>query len=239
MRTSARTDVNLPKPKAFAAARSTVASQVYKSLYESIISLRLAPGASMSELEMAASLGVSRTPVREAFIRLSREGLIVIYPQRGTVVSRISLKRAFQERFLRESLERSVLETFAHDPPQSALAAMQRQIDLQRASLLRQDIDAYLISDDRFHFIMYEETGNDLCSSVIRRNCHDYQRLRVLSAQVSREVQQLNVEQHEQLLELIRQGGVEEAQALLRVHLRRLFKEMDALRASHPDYIDE
>jgi len=64
--------------------------------------LQLKPGTAMSTQEIADKLHVSKTPVREAFIRLQREGLVEIFPQKQTVVSRIDLKRTAQERFIRE-----------------------------------------------------------------------------------------------------------------------------------------
>ena len=216
-------------PPIVTATRSTVASQVYQTIRENIINLRLVPGMSMSEHEMSSTLGVSRTPVREAFIRLSREGLIIIYPQRCTVVSKISLERVIQERFLRESLERSVLETFILSPTEAGFARMQET----------QDYETFLSSDDRFHFTMYEETGNQLCSQIIRRNCHDYQRLRVLSSKVNQEIQLLNIEQHELILDAIHERNVLKAQELLCKHVRRLLSEIEMLRSVYPDYITE
>ena len=226
-------------PPIVTATRSTVASQVYQTIRENIINLRLVPGMSMSEHEMSSTLGVSRTPVREAFIRLSREGLIIIYPQRCTVVSKLSLERVIQERFLRESLERSVLETFILSPTEAGFARMQEQIDVQRRCLETQDYETFLSSDDRFHFTMYEETGNQLCSQIIRRNCHDYQRLRVLSSKVNQEIQLLNIEQHELILDAIHERNVLKAQELLCKHVRRLLSEIEMLRSVYPDYITE
>lgn len=239
MKTAAQITANLPMPKNVTAPRSTVASQVYRTIREGIISLRLAPGVSMSEQEMAATLGVSRTPVREAFIRLSREGLIEIYPQRATVVSKISLERARQERFLRESLECSVLEAFIDAPTQSGLNRMQELLNVQQQCLQSGDYATFLESDDRFHFVMYEETGNLLCSQIIRRNCHDYQRLRALSSCVSREIQQLNIQQHNDMLTFIRNRNAAGARELLCKHVRRLLNETVELRASKPEYIAE
>lgn len=237
MKTPIQNVAALSMPTSVTATRSTVASQVYQTIRESIINLRLAPGMSMSEHEMATTLGVSRTPVREAFIRLSREGLIVIYPQRCTVVSKISLKRVVQERFLRESLERSVLESFILAPTESGLKRMQEQIGIQRSCLERQDYEAFLLSDDRFHYVMYEETGNQLCNQIIRRNCHDYQRLRVLSAQASQEIQRLNIEQHEKMLAAIHERDILNAQALLCKHVRHVLREVEQLRIIQPEYI--
>ncbi len=67
---------------------SNISETVYAVLRKNIINLTLAPGTLISETDVAERLSVSRTPVREAFIRLSHEALVSIFPQKGTFVSR-------------------------------------------------------------------------------------------------------------------------------------------------------
>lgn len=88
---------------------NTVNGAVYEELKRSIITLRLAPGTEMSTQEIAIKLNVSRTPVREAFLRLQNEDLVEMVPQKQTIVSRINLDRVEHERFLRESLEAAAI----------------------------------------------------------------------------------------------------------------------------------
>ena len=83
----------------------SVQDSVYTALRTSIINLNLAPGTAISEKEISRRFGVSRTPVREAFIRLSKEGLVRVIPQKETQVSLVDFRRVEQEFFLRESLE--------------------------------------------------------------------------------------------------------------------------------------
>ena len=73
---------------------NSIRENVYRVIRENITSLQLAPGTTVSTQELAAKLQVSRTPVREAFIRLQKEDLVEITPQKGTMVSRIDLTRA-------------------------------------------------------------------------------------------------------------------------------------------------
>ncbi len=91
---------------------NSIRENVYRIIRENITSLQLAPGTTVSTQELAAKLQVSRTPVREAFIRLQKEDLVEITPQKGTMVSRIDLTRAEKERFIRESLETAILPLF-------------------------------------------------------------------------------------------------------------------------------
>ena len=76
---------------------SSVQEMVYRTLRDKIVSMELKPGTTISTQEIADSMSVSRTPVREAFIRLATESLVEIMPQRKTLVSRIDVSRAQQD----------------------------------------------------------------------------------------------------------------------------------------------
>lgn len=91
---------------------SSVQEMVYRTLRDKIVSMELKPGTTISTQEIADSMSVSRTPVREAFIRLQREDLLDVTPQRSTVVSKINMDRVYQERFIREALEIEVAQKF-------------------------------------------------------------------------------------------------------------------------------
>ena len=80
------------------------AQQAYLALHEQILRLDLQPGQSVSEKEISSQIGVSRQPVREAFIRLSQEGLLNIRPQVGTFVSRLNVAQIHEAVFARVAL---------------------------------------------------------------------------------------------------------------------------------------
>lgn len=90
--------------------RETVREYAYRVLYQNIMTMHLIPGTAMSEQELSNVLGVSRTPVREAFIRLSQKGLLDILPQRGTFVSKINTDQLSEFRFLRVTLENAIVK---------------------------------------------------------------------------------------------------------------------------------
>src|SRR5690606_2025042 len=83
----------------------TIAMRVVGTLRDEIVTLVLKPGDAISESDIATKYGVSRQPVREAFIRLSQQGLLLIRPKRATVVKKISPDGVRQSRFIRESIE--------------------------------------------------------------------------------------------------------------------------------------
>ncbi len=87
----------------------SVGEYVYNTIKKNIINLNIKPGDRISEKEIADMLNLSRTPVREAFIKLSKEGVVNVLPQRGTYISRIDLKQVEEARFIRASLEKAVM----------------------------------------------------------------------------------------------------------------------------------
>src|SRR5690554_1389436 len=84
----------------------SLTEQAYRQLEEMIVTLQLMPGAVLSETHLARELSIGRTPVREALQRLAREGLIVILPRRGILVSEINVKRQLRLLEVRRELER-------------------------------------------------------------------------------------------------------------------------------------
>src|SRR5437868_1302705 len=84
---------------------ASMGEQVFHTLRSAIVTMRLKPGEALSEQEIARRLHVSRQPVREAFIKLSEDGLVRVVPQRGTFVMKISAQAVTNARFVREAVE--------------------------------------------------------------------------------------------------------------------------------------
>lgn len=108
---------------------SSVQEMVYRTLRDKIICMELKPGTIISTQEIADCMSVSRTPVREAFIRLQREDLLDVTPQRSTVVSKINMSRVYQERFIREALEIEVIQKFIDVAKPNIIECMRSNIE--------------------------------------------------------------------------------------------------------------
>lgn len=215
---------------------NTIAEQVYSAIRTNIISLKIVPGTAMSEKEIGEKLSVSRTPVREAFIRLEKEGLVRILPQRGTYVSKISIGRAKEERFLRESVEIAVLRDFMKKHTEESVLRLAASIEKQKKAMEEKAWDKFMRYDDQFHEVLYQETNKMLCNELIKYSTVDYYRLRCLSVLISGGIAMLNVDQHTELLACIRSGSEQEASELLMKHLRKVFTEMDEMQEKYPEY---
>ena len=104
---------------------------VYETLRRKVLTLELPPGTALSENELAAAMGVSRTPVRESLILLAEEGLVQVFPQVGSFVSRVDPDGVADAQFLREAVELAALD----DLPAELDAGL---VDELHANLARQ-----------------------------------------------------------------------------------------------------
>jgi DNA-binding GntR family transcriptional regulator len=98
-----------------------IGRQVYEGLRQAIITGLLPPGTALSEKDGSEMFGVSRQPVREAFIKLVEAGLLQVLPQRGTRVRKISRRQVEQGRFIREAVEAAVVRLAAESIDDRAL----------------------------------------------------------------------------------------------------------------------
>ena len=216
----------------------SVQESVFQSLRKNILELVLLPGTMMSANEVSNMMQVSRTPVREAFIRLEREGLVQVVPQRETTVSPIDLERCWQEQFLRESLEVAALEPFVKRCQAEDIKRMRGYIELQQKKAHQGDSVGTIEMDDAFHQTIFQVAGQELSWEIIESMSGHYRRCRLLAMQT--EKIGLNVTyQHETLVDELERGDLQVAQATMRTHLRRLYNEKNMLLEKYPEFFME
>ena len=215
----------------------SVQDVVYSALRTSIINLNLAPGTVISETEVSLKFQVSRTPVREAFIHLSNEGLVEVIPQKETMVSLIDPARVKQEFFLRESLEMAVLELFLRNNESRYLAEMESLITLQAAALETKSHIDFIKFDDRFHEILFEAAGQHLSWEVLASMSGHYHRIRMLTIQITGIADgNGKVGEHRKILAALKKGDPENAKRMLYLHLHNLDTEGKLLQEKFPGY---
>lgn len=209
---------------------STVQEAVYDALKKGIMTLKLEPGCEISTQEMASRLNVSRTPVREAFIRLQREGLVEAIPQRGTVVSRINLKRVEQERFIRESLELAVVPIFLERCRPEHFDRLKACIEEQKQLCLQKQFPEFVYNDNQMHKIFFTVADQSLAWDTIGNVTGHYNRIRILTVRNEKTIRG-TMAQHERIVQLLEERRIEEAQAELSVHLKKLnYEKMDLIQ---------
>ena len=152
--------MNKDAHKVLSNASGAVGRQLICILRDLIIENTMTPGVRVSEAEIAARFGVSRQPVREAFIKLAEEGLVEIRPQRGTFVCKISLRAVEDARFIREAIEGDLVRILATSAAPNVLEELRRQLTEQRrlslGSNTQQDRPQFLQLDDLFHRTLAE-----------------------------------------------------------------------------------
>jgi len=209
--------------------------QVHRILRERIIRNDLRPDQRISEAEIASFYGVSRQPVREAFIRLAAEGLVAVLPQRGTMVRRIGLSGVLDARFLREAFEADIVRLLAREPARVDLAGLRGHIARQRRAAER-DALGFMRSDQDFHRALAAAAGKDGIWPQVEGLTAHMDRVRFLSigALKTRRL----VDQHARIVELIAAGDETGAEAAVREHLRELLKDLPQIIGTHPDFFD-
>src|SRR3954464_8906084 len=140
-----------PIPRSESSSGGTARARVYANLRDAIVRADLAPGRQLSENELAASLGVSRTPVRERLQRLGDARLVDIVPQLGTFVSPISTRAVADAQFIREALECAAVRAAAPRVTVEDVEALEQNLAAQERARDAADFDAFYVLDDQFH----------------------------------------------------------------------------------------
>ncbi|MBD0383625.1 GntR family transcriptional regulator [Paenibacillus sedimenti] len=208
---------------------------VYHRLKEQILSIELLPGASISEKEISLQLGVSRTPVRESFVRLSQEGLLDIYPQRGTVISLIDLELVEEARFMREQLERAVIRLACGSFPAEQLKELQTNLLLQNACIEEQDYKKMFELDEAFHRTIFEGCKKLNTWAVIQQINVHLNRTRMLRLAADHHWDDL-IAQHQHMVEAIRENNADRAEKLMIEHLHLTIADQALLKQKFPAY---
>jgi DNA-binding GntR family transcriptional regulator len=216
----------------------TIPDSLYSTLRRNIINLNLAPGTGISEKEIALKFKVSRTPVREAFIHLAKEGLVKVVPQKETLVSLVDLARVEQEFFLRESLEMAVLEPFIQKAKSEHFKTLEELVESQNAAIGAEDYIQFLDSDDDFHRVFFEAAGQELSWDVLQNMSGHYHRVRMMSIRLNGIASGV-VGQHKKILGAFKKKDAAAARDLLRQHLDKIGSEEKLLRDEFPGYFAE
>ncbi|WP_108258868.1 GntR family transcriptional regulator [Mangrovicoccus ximenensis] len=212
-----------------------VGVQLSRILRDSIVQNLLEPGTRLSEAEIGARFGLSRQPVREAFIKLSEEGLLEIRPQRGTFVRRISLDAVMDARFVREAVEADIVKACAAAPPAGLVADLRAQIAEQQR-LVGEGPAGFVPLDDRFHRTLAEGAGRPNAWSVIEGMKSQMDRVRQMTI-ANFPLAHLIV-QHTAVVDAIEARDPAAAEAAMRSHLQMILQDLPAIRDTFPAYFE-
>ncbi|WP_430417925.1 GntR family transcriptional regulator [Methylibium petroleiphilum] len=195
-----------------------ISGQLRDLIEEQIATGELAPGSTLDEATLVERHGVSRTPVREALIQLSAEGLIELRPRRGAVVAAIGPARLIE-----------MFEVMSELEAMCGRLAARRMTDKERAELVRahqaceqarsdSDPEAYYLCNERFHFTLYEGSHNGFLNEQaqsLNRRLRPYRRLQLRV----RNRMNTSFAEHDAIVRAVLTGDAEAAANTLRAHV--------------------
>ncbi|MEM9522893.1 MAG: GntR family transcriptional regulator [Pseudomonadota bacterium] len=208
--------------------------QVFRSLYDAVISLKLPPGAKVSEAEVAKQLNVSRQPVRDAFFRLSKLGFLSIRPQRATLITKISEQAVLDAVFTRIALEVECLRVALVRLTEGDLGNLHDNLARQRKALNSADPSEFYALDEAFHETLCEIAGHPHAWNLIQEQKAHMDRVRFLTLSERRRRQVLT--EHVALAEALEARDPVLAERCLRAHLTDIRTVLAALRKRYPEY---
>lgn len=215
-----------------------LARQIYDELFDRICRFELKPFQMLSEASISESLGVSRTPAREALARLAEHGLVDVLPQRGTRVAPLRLSDLETSQFMREALELAILRRAMEHPDRAPLVARLRdEVTLQRAYVAVRDKARFYASDEAFHRHVAIFSGCGPVTQEVGRLKLHMDRFRHLMVSGVEDLPRV-VEQHEGIAEAIGDGNPDVAEERMRAHLRRIFAFIGEARERFPEHFE-
>jgi DNA-binding GntR family transcriptional regulator len=215
--------------------QATMGTRVFEALRQAIVQLQLQPGNPLSEADIGRQLGVSRQPVREAFIKLAESGLVEIRPQRGTFVRLISLREVSNARFLREAIEVAILKKAALEASDSDIATLNELVASQRAVAAKGDTVAFLRLDEKFHQAIARSADCEDAWRVLEGLKAQMDRVRYLSLPDATPLETI-IDQHEKIVLAMQAHAPEDAEKAMHLHLSEILYSLPKLAQRHPAY---
>lgn len=209
----------------------------YIKLKNDIMKFKLVPGDVVSAQKLSERYNVSRTPAREAIVRLETEGLLKIVPQSGTYVAKINQVRADQEWFARMTLELGMAEKFIVNCTEDTINKMRDNLDRLEHFTPGVDGKVRIDVDNEFHDIIYTCSGELLAKDIINTQITHYNRIRYL-IELNEKVKSKTVLEHRELINAAEEKNIKVFKALLKKHIRRIIHEQGKLKELFPDYIE-
>ena len=217
---------------------ATAASRIYSDLRGELVSLQRRPGEAISEAQIALTFGVSRTPVREAILKLSDEGLLEIYPQSGIFVSRIPIDALPEAIIIRKALEETTARLAAERATPSQILALRSVLERQREASSAGDSETFHQADELFHATVAEVAGHPGIWKFIQQVKVQVDRYRRLTLPQSGRMAKV-ITEHEAVLTAIEAHDGERARRAMEVHLASLLDNISATQHINPGFFDQ
>ena len=220
-------------------------ARIHAALRDEIVAMTLPPGGALQEKQIALAYGVSRTPVREAILKLADERLVDIFPQYGTFVSRISVPEVRDAMVIRNALERTTVREAAarvaaapSADRRALVAPLHTHLRQQREAHRARALTDFHAADEDFHQAIAELAGHPNIWRVIRQEKTHVDRCRLLTLP-SPQRRSSVIAEHALVADAIAAGDADAAEKNMAAHLGRVIPSVEALVAAHPDYFEQ
>lgn len=219
-------------------SEGSMTSQVYSLLKELIITIQLYPGQRLSEKEVAEALNASKTPVREAMIRLQSSGLVSIVPKKGTFITPIQIDRYVEACFIRLQLEIGAVRRAAEQRGNWNVGLqMESLIKKQEQALETKQRQLFFQLDEELHQVFFDAAGVPGVWSMLKDTQADVYRMRFLKRLHNIRREGAVIAEHKAIVEAIRAGSPNDAEEAMIKHVGSLEGEVEEL-SSHTDLLD-
>lgn len=210
-----------------------------RMLKANIISMELEPGAMVSENELAAQMGLSRTPVREALMDLAQYHVVDVLPQRGSRISLIDYALVEESRFVRQVLETAILDQVCERATPADISQLRQNVRLQA---LTQEPEmsgslSMMELDDAFHQILFRIAQKENTFRMLGGMTIHFDRVRTLALNVVKDTKIIN--DHQLICDAIANRDVDGARELMTKHLSRVKLDEKSIRAACPQFIKD
>ncbi|AQW20907.1 GntR family transcriptional regulator [Lentilactobacillus curieae] len=213
--------------------------RAYSTIYNSIITLELKPGQRVSDHEFEKQLEMSRTPIREAMLRLSRNGLLNSVPQSGTFVTRINIKKALDARFARQTLERKIVSEITANHTEQNIEDLEFLLLQQKRAISRNELRTFFEADDEFHASLYKFTDHGSIWDWLMSLSIDLNRFRYLRLFDTNLSPTPLIDAHARLIDAIKGDKKGDADKIIEDHLDLQLVDKNDVIKQYPDYFEE
>jgi DNA-binding GntR family transcriptional regulator len=214
-------------------AKQSSTEMAYGEIRRQILENEMPAGFQITEQDLAARLNVSRTPTREALLRLAGEGLVEIWPRHGMRVKRVSVDDVREIYEILTALESTAAALAAkRKPPKEQIQAMRASIKDMDDALKRDDLKEWAVADERFHRLLTEASGNSRFVEIVDTYFGQAHRLRMMTLGLRPKPSSSNRD-HEAVVKAIAKGDAETAQRIHRDHRVRSAEMMINLLTRH------
>jgi DNA-binding GntR family transcriptional regulator len=228
-------DERADTPRRRPLARVTSASAIFEAMREAIVSLDLPPGAPLIEKALTLRFGVSRTPLREALIRLAEIGLVDVFPQSGTFVSRVPVAAIPEALAIRQALEGATIERAAAIARPADIARLDDILARQRFFAGRRDMQAFHEADEAFHEAIAVIAGYPGAWRLLKQVKVQIDRARRLTLPAAGRMHKV-VGEHVPIRDAIARRDAAAARAAMHEHLNAVIPDVERLRRQNPTF---